>query len=101
MQPVHSWNITVRKVTSEVVVEWPDISSELNVSIVQYLVQYKEEDANLSYIFRVKRYLSKHSLDGFLKGFRKYQIRVLAMTGSIENVTFSSRTVALITDQGG
>ena len=96
-----SWHLAVHNITSSsAFVEWTDFP--LNVSITHFMVMFTQENSNLSVLFKVKslydRYYFVYKL---LKPRRMYEFQVLAFTGGVENVTYSTEIKTVATGEGG
>jgi len=79
-------------------VYWSNFPLDLSVSY--YLVRYKEVSNGVSRLFQVSRSSNTH-YTSLLKAYTAYDIQVFAVTASIGNVTYASRTVSIQTQEGG
>lgn len=96
-----SWLLSVHNITSSsVLVEWADFP--LNVSISHLMVMFTEENTNISVLFKVSSlYDRKYFVEKLLKPHRMYKFQVLAFTGGVENVTYSTEIQTIMTAEGG
>ena len=72
----------------------------LSPFVSYYLVRYKEVSNGFSRLFQVSRYSNTH-YTSLLKAYTAYDIQVFAVTKSIGNVTYASKTVSIQTQEGG
>ena len=98
---ISSWNLSVHNITSSsAFVEWADFP--LDAPITHFMVMFTEENSSLSVLLEVKSsYDRDHFVYKLLKPTRMYEFRVLAFTGGVENVTYSTETKTITTGEGG
>ena len=66
------------------------------------MVMFTEENTNLSVLFRVGSLYDRHyNVSRLLKPHRMYEFQVLAFTGGVENITYSTEIKAIMTAEGG
>ena len=96
-----SWNLSVHNISSSsAFVEWTDFP--LNVTITQFMVMFTEENSNLSALLEVQSLYDRgYFLYKLLKPHRTYKFQVLAFTGGVENVTYSTEIITITTGEGG
>ena len=81
-------------------VEWTDFP--LNVSITHFMVMFTEKNTNISVLFRVKSLYDRYYfVKELLKPHRMYEFQVIAFTGGVENVTYSTEIQTITTGEGG
>ena len=96
-----SWNLSVHNISSSsAFVEWTDFP--LNVTISQFMVMFTEENSNLSALLEVQSLYDRgYFVYKLLKPHRMYKFQVLAFTGGVENVTYSTEIKTITTGEGG
>ena len=66
------------------------------------MIMFTEANTNLSVLFRVgSLYDRYYNVSRLLKPHRMYEFQVLAFTGGVENVTYSSEIKTIVTAEGG
>ena len=66
------------------------------------MVMFTEENSSLSVLFKVTSlYDGYYFVNKLLKPHRIYEFQVLAFTGGVENVTYSTEIKTITTGEGG
>ena len=66
------------------------------------MVMFTKENANVSVLFRVKSLYDRYYIvEKLLKPYQKYEFQVLAFTGGVENITYSTKIQTITTGEGG
>ena len=66
------------------------------------MVMFTEENTNLSALFKVRSLYDRHYfVYRLLKPHRMYKFQLLAFTGGVENVTYSTEIKNITTGEGG
>ncbi|XP_068757444.1 uncharacterized protein [Montipora capricornis] len=95
-----SWQLLVHNITSSSVsVEWEDFP--FSVSITHFMVMFTEEKTNISVLFKVwSLYDRYYFVNKLLKPHRMYEFQLLAFTGGVKNVTYSTEIQTITTGAG-
>ena len=96
-----SWHLSVYNITSSSArLQWAEFP--LNVSITHFMVMFTEENTNISFLFKVNSLHDRnYHVQKLIKPYRMYKFQVLAFTGSIDNMTYSTETELILTGEGG
>ena len=74
----------------------------LNVTVTHFMVMFTEENSNLSVLLEVQSLYDRgYFVYMLLKPQRMYKFQVLAFTGGVENVTYSTEIKTITTGEGG
>lgn len=99
-QVLPSWNVTVTyRTSSSLTVRWSNFP--LSIPIQQFLVRYKDQNSNLSLIYKVSNWYNSHNSGSILRGYQFYQVNVIAVGVYSGNGTYSSQTTVARTNEGG
>jgi len=99
-QVVPSWNVTITNITSfSLTVKWTNFP--LSISVQRFLVKYTELNSNFSLVFQSSTWYNTHHTGSVLKGFRLYEVTVIAVATDFGNGTYSSVPTLTRTSEGG
>ena len=85
--------------SSSLAVKWSNFP--LSVPVQHFLVTYREQSSNVTLIFQVSTPYNTHNTGSVLKGYQFYEVKVIAVTTSVGNGTFSSTATLARTKEGG